>query len=329
MKFKWRHFSQYRGELCGLAIISIIIFHYFSGAQKLTGILKTAGSLYEKMIGSVGVDLFLFLSGIGIAYSLSRSCELLPFYRKRTERVVIPYLFMGGYYWAIRHFAVKPAGIRRFLYDYSLLSFWTGGRRVYWYIALICILYLVSPFVFKKGKKGIAAAWLCSFLLCFAVYAYANDLFENIEIAIQRIPVYFMGMYCGLLAKEDKDIPLPFIGLCAVSVFLRFFLKYYDVPFFRMCDAGYILLLGMLYILLREKICTGKKPVRILTEAGKYSLELYILHIAARSLLTLMKIDLSSPIGYGFMILAVIPLAVMFSHVNEYFPLFSKTPDQA
>ena len=61
---KWSDISKYRNELFGLSIISIIIFHYFEEvnvAGNAGGLLSILTKLYYAALGSVGVDVFLFL----------------------------------------------------------------------------------------------------------------------------------------------------------------------------------------------------------------------------------------------------------------------------
>ena len=76
--FRWSLLSDLRGELYGLSIISIIIFHYFEGVATAgggTGV-TTLAKVYNAFIGSVGVDIFVILSGFSIFYSLSRCTNL-------------------------------------------------------------------------------------------------------------------------------------------------------------------------------------------------------------------------------------------------------------
>lgn len=137
-KIKWQDISKYRGELFGLSIISIIVFHYFEGVANAiyTGrFLKLVAFVYNGIIGSTGVDVFLFLSGFGIYYSLSKKPTIIAFYAKRLRRVAFPYLIVGGIFWTIKDLIIENQSIIEFVYDYSLLSFWGEGTRAFWYIS--------------------------------------------------------------------------------------------------------------------------------------------------------------------------------------------------
>lgn len=94
----WKDVSKYRNELFGLSIFSIMIFQYFEGVAGegyANQALKQIAKVFNGAIGSVGVDIFLFLSRFGIWYSLSKHPGLFDFYAKRIRRVLIPYFIMG------------------------------------------------------------------------------------------------------------------------------------------------------------------------------------------------------------------------------------------
>ena len=57
--------SRYRTELMGLSAVLILVCHVYAYVE-LPGVMRDMLSLCN-----IGVDLFLFLSGMGIWYSLS------------------------------------------------------------------------------------------------------------------------------------------------------------------------------------------------------------------------------------------------------------------
>lgn len=214
-KIKWSDISKYRNEFFGLAIISIMVLHYFEHVPQAEyihlSVFKNVARVYCSVIGSVGVDIFLFLSGFGISYSLKKKPNILNFYVKRFIRVGVPYLVLGGIYWVINDFFILHKSIFTFFYDYTTVSFWIEGNRAFWYISLICILYLFSPVVYLTGKKGMIIASIISIIFSIEIYFVFPETFYNIEIAILRIPIYFIGMFCSFFATDEKKIDLNFI----------------------------------------------------------------------------------------------------------------------
>ena len=77
--------SDVRGELFGVSILTIIFFHFCEDAEQADfgGAVKVMIKLYNLVLGSSGVEIFLFLSGMGLFYSLSANPRLSGFYRKR------------------------------------------------------------------------------------------------------------------------------------------------------------------------------------------------------------------------------------------------------
>ena len=61
-------FSKYRGVLMGIATIMILIIHSYECNVNYPDVLN--GMLKKTYIG---VDIFLFVSGLGIWYSLSKN----------------------------------------------------------------------------------------------------------------------------------------------------------------------------------------------------------------------------------------------------------------
>lgn len=81
--------SKYRNELYGIAILLIMFFHFTDvyvqhfgsfGSDSFKVILI---SLYDRYVSSIGVELFVFLSGMSMYYSYTRQPETRSFYAKR------------------------------------------------------------------------------------------------------------------------------------------------------------------------------------------------------------------------------------------------------
>ena len=66
-KYNVKQISEYRTQLMGIATILIFIVHAPDNGVMMPNALKTICAL-----GSLGVDLFLLLSGFGLWYSLNR-----------------------------------------------------------------------------------------------------------------------------------------------------------------------------------------------------------------------------------------------------------------
>lgn len=77
----WKDLSRYRGELMGAAIIFIVLFHApLARADAFFGLRRC---------GNIGVDMFLFLSGIGLWYSWVKTPSFKQFYKRRLLRIFL------------------------------------------------------------------------------------------------------------------------------------------------------------------------------------------------------------------------------------------------
>ena len=94
-KLSFSIFSKYREILMGMAILSILIFHYTEDCSTFGINYNGFVKLYKTYIGSSGVDIFLLLSGLGLYYSFSKDNTIKNFYFKRVKRVLIPYLIVS------------------------------------------------------------------------------------------------------------------------------------------------------------------------------------------------------------------------------------------
>ena len=151
-------FSKYREVLMGMAILSILVFHYTEDCYvsniNYNGIVR----LYKTYIGSSGVDIFLLLSGLGLYYSFSKNSSIKDFYCKRLKRVLIPYFIIAipVYFWY--DFIYLSDGIIPFIKNLFFITLFTEGNILFWYIFFIIICYIIFSFIYKfiyKSKDNI------------------------------------------------------------------------------------------------------------------------------------------------------------------------------
>lgn len=288
--------SRYRGQLFGLSIIGIMIFHYF---ENVLGFLKSGtvfeiASYFNKFIGSIGVEIFLFLSGMGLYFSLSKNYNIKQFYKKRFVRVLVPYLLYGCIAWFILDILLKHMDFFKYIHDLSLLSFWTNGVKTIWFIALIIPMYIAFPLIFeltssKKGFTKIIITCLIIAFVCVCSQQSAPKSFGKIEIALNRIPIFILGTYFGKLAFEKQEIKKSHLPWLFMGIPIKFFFVFTENSHFsRYINSYYSVGLIFLCILIFEHIKI--KPIdKLFCLAGSVSLELYIVHVTVRNMIILLK----------------------------------------
>ena len=84
--------SNDRMEILGIATLLVVMHH--SKDYNWIGYPYIIFKLC--LLGSIGVDVFLLLSGIGLYYSMKKCGNTLTFYKHRLLRIFPSYLLMAG-----------------------------------------------------------------------------------------------------------------------------------------------------------------------------------------------------------------------------------------
>ena len=76
-------FSKYRTLIMGLATLSVLIFHYTDDKRIYAYGFEGLTFLYNRLVSSGGVDIFLLMSGLGLYYSWKKNPNYKEFISKR------------------------------------------------------------------------------------------------------------------------------------------------------------------------------------------------------------------------------------------------------
>ena len=138
--------SRYRARLMGASAILIILCH----APAYVDLPIWLSALLSR--GGWGVDVFLFLSGLGLYHSLSSisndvNFSIKPWYLKRFKRLLIPYTLSYVPLCVLRGI-IRGDSLLNIIGDISTLSFWTRHSGA-WFVALIIPLYIIAPFLYS------------------------------------------------------------------------------------------------------------------------------------------------------------------------------------
>lgn len=241
--------SKYRTPLMGISAILIILCHANLYDIKVNSIIH-----FLLTFGNVGVDIFLFLSGIGCYYSLMRGGGLANWYKKRLIRIFIPYALAQIPFWGF--YLIKGNfDLIDNLYEFSTLAFWVRHTGM-WYIALLIPLYLITPFLYKLFESTVHRLKLACFLMCLVLILCNIDInienhmtmniIHNIQWAFGRIVTFIFGMAIAPAVKNGIRVNglyvvlvtiiliplLRFVGFgwywCLFAVMVLFFCKFLD-----------------------------------------------------------------------------------------------------
>ncbi|MBQ8508770.1 MAG: acyltransferase [Clostridia bacterium] len=286
--------SKHRSAIMGIAALWILVFHEWI---PLLGGVPGLGRIesFAKQVGFCGVDIFLFLSGIGLTYSIGKS-SLPAFYYRRIRRIALSFLIV-----AVHRCIDEGWDIARFVGNVTGWNFWTKDIYSFlWFVPAVTALYLLFPLYwrfFSRSKNqllftvGALEVWLLLSLSMQSVIRYEMYGFTN------RIPVFLLGIYAGWLAQNKQErhekitfgrVYWSFAGITlALGAYLAYQTNYNGlfvlVPASNCCIPNLLIAVSMTFILaaLLELLNRGVvKPVgkvlsAVLAFYGGFSLELY------------------------------------------------------
>ena len=328
-KFDLNWLSKYRNELFGIAILSVLFLHFtilhtdhYEGS---TAALYQFSKWFRAYFSSAGVDMFVFMSGMGLYYSFSGNGDIRRFYSRRFKRILIPYAIVGVIYWIQRDFVYTQAGFVRFLEDFSFITFFTEGIQNLWFVCFIGIMYLIFPIVYKMiysehfGKILFVLLLAVAVMIPIAMHEYAPDLYHNINKAATRMPIFIVGVQAGKYIKQGVKLPhIVTVGI----IILGFACNYYAVQngikgYKSRYITSFFALAAMLFFVYCLIVIDWAQVFRkILRFFGKYSLELYLIHILLWEYCAEYGIPLHRASRYFIMVCTATVLSVILSRVT-------------
>lgn len=304
-KFSFESLSKYRNVLMGLQIIFILVFHFTEDCKiydvRYSGLI----SWFYNYIRSSGVDIFLLLSGFGLYFSWKRNSDLRTFYKKRLVRVLVPYLIVAVPAWIWYDIFEMEKGVRAVFVDLTFVTFFTEGQKWFWYISMIVLCYLVFPYFFRiveqaeeRTTEQMRVLFLCLMATVLTVMfeLYHQDLYENINVALTRFPAFFFGILLGKTSFEKREMPVWKVWVWFVLSYLmlgfldmkdKTIIRVYAAAFFNLCIC-FVLIIVLEYMSIRKSNILRQLCglfVKITSWFGKYTLELYLVHVAIRRIL--------------------------------------------
>jgi peptidoglycan/LPS O-acetylase OafA/YrhL len=192
--------SRYRGELMGAAMLFVMLFHvYLPRDNAFFGLRRC---------GNVGVDMFLFLSGVGLWYSWTKTPSLRHFFKNRYIRVYPAWFIMACLYYIPLfdgHSYLTLIGEITFN-----SSFWLHDELNFWYVPCTMMLYTFAPAYMNLIRKHPVYRWLPALMILWCVVvqwvAPVNAAVGHIEIFWSRVPIFFIGINCGALVKAKTKV---------------------------------------------------------------------------------------------------------------------------
>lgn len=287
-EYSWKNVSTYRAQLMGVAIVAVMLVHANSEWNWPAKCYLLSKLCAE---GGVGVDIFLFLSGIGLFRSLKENTNTVRFYKRRVYRILPVYFPI-----AIIGFALLAYNRGERLINYIInvltLRFWINGEGIVWYISYLVPFYLVFPVLFrlfdckeKSRRRNLVITLAILYVSQVAIIIALPLLYSRIQLAITRLAISVLGCYYGKNVSEGQpyrimEVIVTFSVFVAIRL-LRIFLipqalDNWVIFVVRSANIFFVLFVVMGYPILVSRF--PKIIMNILEWLGHITLELYLIH---------------------------------------------------
>lgn len=276
--------SKYRGELMGIAMLFVILFH--------VGLPRDDAFFGLRRMGNIGVDYFLFLSGMGLWFSWKKNPGTFRFIARRLTRIYPAWIIAAGTFYISdflgdRKFSnniIDLLGDITFNWD-----FWLHDELTFWYIPATMMLYVLTPAYIKLISKYPVYRWLPVAMIMWCVIVQwvtpIHDAVGHLEIFWSRMPIYFIGVNIGEAVMKRKILDgstmililIIFTMALSTSIYLEQ-VKHGKFPLFieRML---YIPLTVTSILLIVHLLQHSQEWIRrIFRTVGALSLEAYLIH---------------------------------------------------
>ncbi len=280
-------FSRYRASLMGIAMLLIMFFH-------TNGLVRGTLAFAINRCGNVGVDMFLFLSGMGLWFSFCRNSNIRHFFVRRYIRIYPAWLLVAGCFYITDY--LSPKGWQSSnLWELAAnigfnWCFWKRDAWEFWFIPSIMMLYTIAPAYMHLIRRCPVWKWLPVVAMIWCVMVqYVQPLHTSmghIEIFWSRIPIFLIGINMGQAVMEKRSLEPSawwlILLVFALSAFTCITLE--DglrgrFPLFleRMVYIPLSITLMLLCCQLLRRLPSW--TARALAFIGGVSLEIYLLHV--------------------------------------------------
>ena len=273
--------SDYRTYLMGISILWIILFHtaWYLWFPKVIEMFQ--------MSGNYGVDIFIFVSVYGLYHSMQNKLTLRQWYFRRLKRIIPSFLIVATMLAFIECWSVTD-----YIKEIAFIGFLLPNIKyevVFWYIPAILIFYAIFPLCYKY-RKSCAMLIMIPLSYMFSYYFTHYILSVNYSVFLcfffMRIPVFLIGLLYAdneerlILLCKKWYVAVVFLSVGCFILLLADCNKWIAKPILHqplLYIAGSLPFICLVSYILQQKI---KIFNSIVLFCGKYSLQLYLIHVA-------------------------------------------------
>lgn len=282
-------FTEKRGALMGFSILWIFMLH--------CGNIGLGWYDHIRKFGWFGVDIFFFLSAIGLCYSFQKKSDVVEFYKRRLTRIIPTWFvvllgvhiigLLCNIYLPALPFHVPHTLIQCFTW-YTGLGYWVGefvpnpdNYYYEWYVPALLVFYMVFPYLFKQKTMKLVVL-----VIAFTILSYLltiNHILYTWHFFYQRIPIFLLGIISyRVMMGDDKMRNIGVSCYCVMFIIgsiLWFLLENFQINFVLTHIEQLMIPLFLIFV---GRIIDLLRITTVLAFYGGISLELYLIHLYRR-----------------------------------------------
>ena len=288
-------FIAYLHGFRGIAILAIMGAHAWSTFGHLSGV-QDSNPQYIWLYAATeslfhGTTLFFALISGVLVTRVLRGTPWKKFFRNKFANVILPYMVVSTLFTALAWpeilAYIKAHGLH---YSFSIVLLWnivSGQAAVHlWYIPVLAVLYLLTPFLTLLLKPGRGIVLLALAAAPLVVSRTVSPDFLSFKTIVYFLGAYAFGMYLGqrleamlVFCKAWRFELLVLFVLSLAVNFLLFRWEYVPGGFVSLQQTVvYLNKLSAALLLLQLLHNNEQRLPTLLQTLGTYAFSLYFLH---------------------------------------------------
>ena len=179
--------------------------------------------------GNVGVDIFLFLSGVGLWFAWTKTPSVSHFYRRRLIRILPTWLICSTAFYLPDYLGAQrfSKNVVDLLGDITInWDFWLHDELTFWYVPAIMLLYLIAPWYMRLIRRYPTYRWLPLLMVVWCVMVQwvlpIHAVVGHLEIFWSRVPIFFIGINMGEMVRSRRQLPPDAVWLLLITFLMTF-----------------------------------------------------------------------------------------------------------
>lgn len=294
----------------GVAITFVVLYHLFC--------VDNANPLWKIFYpGFMGVDIFIFLSGYGLCFSINKN-SISSFLKRRYSRILPVYFLMSILVTLISVWYGKNVTLWDLFCNISTLSYYLngGGQFIDWYLSSLIVLYAIFPLFYRiiiRQTDMCATIIVGGLLVSLLIILSFMDLDWRYECCIGRIPLYLSGIvYYKKKSLYNKYIR-PMYYICFLfSLVLYSTGHVHTYIVFYMLAPLFLQLVSVSIGIITLKSISISKCINMV---GQISLEIYAANVVTMCFCSHLHMGAYLSVFYFSLLLGFTVLFVIFNKI--------------